>query len=116
MVCMENKGYSDMIGSPMRLSSTVWSTAGKLAQDYYGLTHPACRTTTGSSTGLTPASPTSAKVCIFDHGTLLTDNIDAAGLTWRGYAQSQPQGNPCRIRAITRVELPFVAFEGIGKR
>lgn len=116
MVYMENKGYSDMIGSPYAPFLNSLVNGYGLAQDYYGLTHPSLPNyywvVNGIDTGITYECE---KVCIFDHGTLLTDNIDAAGLTWRGYAQSQPPGQPLQNSGDYSVsELPFVAFEGIG--
>ena len=116
MVYMENKGYDDIVGSPNAPYLNSLINAYGLAQNYYGLTHPSLPNyywvVNGIDTGITYECE---QVCIFDHGTLLTDNIDAAGMTWRGYAQSQPPGKPLENSGDYSVsELPFVAFDGIG--
>ncbi|MCH9710156.1 MAG: hypothetical protein K0U69_11695 [Actinomycetia bacterium] len=116
MVYMENKGYGDIIGSPNAPYLNSLINAYGFADNYYGLTHPSLPNyypvIGGTDYGLTYECEA---VCIFDHGTILTDNIDAAGMTWRGYAQSQPPGQPLENSGDYSVaQLPFVAFEGIG--
>ena len=116
MVYMENKGYTDIIGNPSAPFLNSLVNAYGSADNFFGLTHPSLPNyypiVGGTDYGLTYECD---KPCIFDHGTILTDNIDAAGLTWRGYAQSQPPGQPLEASGDYSVDqLPFVAFEGIG--
>ncbi|MCH9734715.1 MAG: hypothetical protein K0U78_09200, partial [Actinomycetia bacterium] len=116
MVYMENKGYTDIIGNPSAPFLNSLVNAYGSADNFFGLTHPSLPNyypiVGGTDYGITYECE---KPCIFDHGTILTDNIDAAGLTWRGYAQSQPPGQPLEASGDYSVdELPFVAFEGIG--
>ncbi|MGB0877146.1 MAG: alkaline phosphatase family protein [Mycobacterium sp.] len=116
MVYMENKGYSDIVGSPDAPFLNSLINAYGSANNFFGLTHPSLPNyypvIGGTDYGLTYECEA---VCIFDHGTILTDNIDAAGMTWRGYAQSQPPGQPLENSGDYSVaQLPFVAFEGIG--
>ena len=116
MVYMENKGYTDIIGSPNAPFTNSLINAYGSANNFFGLTHPSLPNyypvIGGTDYGLTYECEA---VCIFDHGTILTDNIDDAGMTWRGYAQSQPPGQPLENSGDYSVaQLPFVAFEGIG--
>jgi len=113
---MENKGYGDILGSPNAPYLNSLINAYGFADNYYGLTHPSLPNyypvIGGTDYGLTYECEA---VCIFDHGAILTTNIDEAGLTWRGYAQSQPPGQPLVNSGDYSVaQLPFVAFEGIG--
>ncbi len=116
MVYMENKGYRDIIGSPNAPFTNSLINAYGSANNFFGLTHPSLPNyypvIGGTDYGLTYECEA---VCIFDHGTILTTNIDDAGMTWRGYAQSQPPGQPLENSGDYSVaQLPFVAFEGIG--
>ncbi|GJF13190.1 hypothetical protein NGTWS0302_03680 [Mycolicibacterium cyprinidarum] len=116
MVYMENKGYRDIIGSPNAPFTNSLVNAYGSANNFFALTHPSLPNyypiVGGTDYGLTYECEA---VCIFDHGTILTTNIDDAGMTWRGYAQSQPPGQPLEASGDYSVaQLPFVAFEGIG--
>ncbi|MGD9621836.1 MAG: alkaline phosphatase family protein [Mycolicibacterium sp.] len=116
MVYMENKGYSDIVGSPNAPFLNSLIDAYGSSQSHYALTHPSLPNyypiIGGTDYGLTYECE---QVCIFDHGPILTTNIDEAGKTWRGYAQSQPPGQPLENSGDYSVaELPFVAFSGIG--
>ncbi|MCB0949102.1 MAG: phosphoesterase [Mycobacterium sp.] len=116
MVYMENKGYGDIIGSPNAPFTNSLVNAYGSANNFFALTHPSLPNyypiVGGTDYGLTYECEA---VCIFDHGTILTTNIDNAGMTWRGYAQSQPPGQPLEASGDYSVaQLPFVAFEGIG--
>ncbi len=116
MVYMENKGYTDIVGSPNAPFLNSLINAYGFSNNFYALTHPSLPNyypvIGGTDYGLTYECE---DVCIFDHGTILTDNIDAAGLTWRGYAQSQPPGQPLENSGNYSVaQLPYVAFSGIG--
>ncbi|MGB0972564.1 MAG: alkaline phosphatase family protein, partial [Mycobacterium sp.] len=116
MVYMENKGFTDIVGNPSAPFLNSLINAYGFADNFFGSTHPSLpnyyQVVGGTDYGITYECE---KPCIFDHGTILTDNIDNAGLTWRGYAQSQPPGQPLENSGDYSVdELPFVAFEGIG--
>ena len=116
MVYMENKGYTDIIGSPNAPFLNSLVNAYGSANNFFALTHPSLPNyypiIGGTDYGLTYEC---TQVCIFDHGPILTTNIDDAGMTWRGYAQSQPPGQPLEASGDYSVDqLPFVAFSGIG--
>jgi hypothetical protein len=106
MVYMENKGYTQIVGSPNApyLNSLI-DTYG-LETNYYGLTHPSDPNYTpiigGSDFGFNWNCPSNC----FDAPTLV-DNVEAAGLTWAGYQQ----GGGGYSEPTDR--LPFLAFSDI---
>lgn len=116
MVYMENKGYTDIVGSPNAPFTNSLINAYGFANNYYGLTHPSLPNyypvVGGTDFGLTYNCATP---CIATDTTLVS-NIDDAGLTWRGYAQSlQPGASPLVDAGdYSTDELPFPAFESIA--
>lgn len=125
MVYMENKGYTDIVGSTKAPFLNSLINAYGHADNYYGLTHPSLPNyypvIGGTDFGLTYNCGTP---CI-DASTTLVSNIDNAGLTWRGYAQGlQPGANPLEpsegggtgfSRGLySPDQLPFPAFKSIA--
>lgn len=115
MVMMENKGYDDIVGSPNAPFLNSLINAYGFADNYYGLTHPSLPNyyplVGGTDFGLTYNCETP---CI-DADTTLVSNIDAAGKTWRGYAQSMPYPGALEPSGdYSPEQLPFLAFTGIG--
>lgn len=115
MVYMENKGYDDILGSPNAPYLNSLINAYGFADNYYGLTHPSLPNyypiVGGTDFGLTYNC---AAPCI-DASTTLVSNIDAAGKTWRGYAQSMPYPGALEPSGdYSPDQLPFAAFKGIG--
>ena len=116
MVYMENKGYNQIVGSPNAPFTNSLINAYGFSSNSYGLTHPSLPNyypiVGGTDYGLTYncASP-----CISSDN-ILTANIDAAGKTWRGYAQSLTyDGNPLVSSGdYATDQLPFPAFEAIA--
>ena len=86
MVYMENKGFTDIVGSPNApyLNSLI-NTYG-FASNYYALTHPSDPNyypiLGGSDFGINYNCPSNC----FDQPNL-ADNIEAAGKTWAGYEE-----------------------------
>ena len=115
MVMMENKGYDDIVGSPNAPYLNSLINAYGFAANYYGLTHPSLPNyyplVGGTDFGLTYNCATP---CI-DAATTLVSNIDTAGKTWRGYAQSMPYPGALEPSGdYSPEQLPFLAFMGIG--
>jgi hypothetical protein len=106
MVYMENKGFTEIFGSPNApyLNSLI-DTYG-FGTNYFGLTHPSDPNyypiIGGSDFGFNWNCPADC----FDAPTLV-DNIEAAGLTWAGYAE----GGGGYLDPTDR--LPFLAFSDI---
>ena len=106
IVYMENKGFNDVVDSPNApyLNSLI-DTYG-FGSNYYGLTHPSDPNyypiLGGSDFGINYNCPSNC----FDQPNL-ADNIEAAGLTWAGYAE----GGGGYTTPTDR--LPFLAFSDI---
>ncbi|HPY23315.1 MAG TPA: alkaline phosphatase family protein [Mycobacterium sp.] len=115
MVYMENKGYDDIVGSPYAPYLNSLINAYGFANDYHGLTHPSLPNyypiVGGTDFGLTYNCGTP---CI-DAETTLVSNIEDAGKTWSGYAQSMPApGTLEPVGDYSPEELPFYAFSSIA--
>jgi hypothetical protein len=117
MVYMENKGYSDMVGSPLAPFLNSLIDAYGFAESYYGLTHPSLPNyypvVIGSDyPGITYNCE---KVCMYPGDDMLTTHLDNAGKLWKGYAQSMPYPGALEASGdFSLDQLPFWAFDGIG--
>jgi hypothetical protein len=108
MVYLENKGVSQIVGSPNAPYINELINTYGYASNYYGLTHPSDPNYTpvigGSDFGFNYNCPSNC----FPVGTPnLADTIEAAGLTWAGYAE----GGGGYTTPTDR--LPFLAFTDI---
>ena len=106
IIYMENKGATDIVGSPNApYINSLINTYG-YASNYYALTHPSDPNYTpilgGSDFGL---NYNCAANCYNEPN--LADNIEAAGKTWAGYAQGGGG------YASPTDQLPFLAFSDI---
>ena len=116
MVYMENKGYDDIVGSPNAPFLNSLINAYGFADNYYALTHGSLPNyypiLGGTDFGLTYNC---ASACI-DATTTLFTNMDAAGVTWRSYAQSlEPGASPLVSSGDYAFdETAFPAFEVIA--
>lgn len=115
MVYMENKGYNDIVGSTKAPFLNSLINAYGSATQYHGLTHPSLPNyypvIGGTDFGLTYNCATP---CI-DAETTLVSNIEAAGKTWSGYAQSMPApGTLEPVGDYSPDQLPFFAYESIA--
>jgi len=115
MVYMENKGYNDIVGSTRAPFLNSLINAYGSATQYHGLTHPSLPNyypvIGGTDFGLTYNCATP---CI-DAETTLVSNIEAAGKTWSGYAQSMPAPGTLEPSGdYSPDQLPFFAFSSIA--
>lgn len=115
LVYMENKGYDSIVGSPNAPFLNSLINGYGFANNYYAITHPSLPNyyamVGGTDFGKTYNCP---DVCIDDPDALVF-NIDNAGKTWRGYAQSMTPGQPLVSQGdYSTDQLPFPAFAGIG--
>lgn len=115
LVYMENKGYDSIVDSPNAPFLNSLINGYGFANNYYAITHPSLPNyyamVGGTDFGKTYNCPS---VCIDDPDALVF-NIDNAGKTWRGYAQSMTPGQPLVSQGdYSTDQLPFVAFAGIG--
>ena len=118
MVYMENKGYTNVVGSPDAPFLNSLINAYGFADNYYALTHGSLPNyypiIGGDNFGITYncASP-----CI-DTSDTLTNDIDNNNLLWKGYAQGLAVGGDPLVATDTYAtdQLPFPAFTDIANR
>ena len=103
---LENKGYTDIVGSPNAPYLNSIINAYGLGSNYYALTHPSDPNYYPIIGGTDFGINYNCAANCFD-ATNLADNIEAAGKTWAGYAD----GGGGYTTPTDR--LPFLAFGDI---
>jgi hypothetical protein len=95
VIMMENTSYADLL-NPANSHTTFIQNLSKtygLATDYYGVTHPSLpnyvATVSGSNWGSNSDDVAQADDGYFNHLSL-TDELNAAGISWKGYMESMP--------------------------
>ncbi|MGV0991359.1 MAG: alkaline phosphatase family protein [Mycobacterium sp.] len=118
MVYMENKGYDDIVGSPNAPFLNSLINAYGFADNYYALTHGSLPNYYPIVGGTDFGKTYNCKdACIDSTGQpTLVSNIDAAGLTWRSYAQGLVAGDDPLVSSGEYAvdETPFPAFTSIA--
>ncbi len=106
MVYLENKGFTDIVGSPNApyLNSVI--NAYGLGSNYYALTHPSDPNYYPIIGGTDFGTNYNCPANCFDQPNL-ADSIEAAGKTWAGYAEGGGGYSTPTDR------LPFLAFSDI---
>jgi hypothetical protein len=113
MVYLENKGYTDIVGSPNAPYLNSLISAYGFGTNYFSLTHPSGPNyypiLGGTDYGTNYNCPTDC----FDQINL-ADNIEAAHKTWAGYAEGMPApGTRVSVPGYAPDQLPFLAFSDI---
>ncbi len=116
VVLMENYSYDEVWNTSSTPYITALGTAYARATNYYAITHPSLPNYLdlygGSDYGIsTDCNPSSS--CHIN-AVNLADNLEARGLTWRGYFESMPA--PCTIvdSGLYRAHHdPFIYFDDI---
>ena len=113
---MENHAESQVWGTPGTPYTTAFAQANARAADYYAITHPSLPNYldlyAGSSYGITANCNPSSSCHI--NARNLADNLEAAGLSWKGYFESMPA--PCYTSdsgAYVAHHNPFIYFDDI---
>lgn len=110
VIYMENKGFDDIVGSPNApYINSLINTYGS-ANNYYALSHPSdpnyIRILGGSDFGIDYNSAPNS----IDAPSLMQE-MDQAGISWAGYAQSMPSpGAIVSSGDYSADELPFTQF------
>jgi hypothetical protein len=107
---MENKGVSDIVGSPNAPYINSLINSNGYADNYYALGHPSdpnyIRILGGSDFGI-DYNPAGNAI---DANSLMQE-MDQAGISWAGYAQSMPTpGDLVSSGDYSADELPFTQF------
>jgi Phosphoesterase family len=110
LIYLENKGVNDIVGSPNAPYLNQLINSELYDSNYYALGHPSdpnyIRPLGGSDFGI-DYNPTGN---VIDANSLMQE-MDQAGITWAGYAQSMPTpGDLVSSGDYSPDELPFVQF------
>jgi hypothetical protein len=110
LIYMENKGAGDILGSPNAPYLNSLINSNGYADNYYALGHPSdpnyIRIMGGSDFGI-DYNPVSN---VIDAPSLMQE-MDQAGISWAGYAQSMPfPGDTVSSGDYSVDELPFAQF------
>jgi phospholipase C len=95
VIMMENSSYDALLSPSNPDTAFIQSLAGDygLETDYYGVTHTSLpnyvAATSGSTWGSNTDDEAQANDGYFNH-TNLADQLDAAGVSWKGYMESMP--------------------------
>ena len=98
-VLLENRAYDEVIGSPSAPYLNSLVNQGALATNYLALGHPSLPNYAGLTSGQSfPNAFTDCSPSMFCQSDAMNiaDRLEAAGLTWREYAESMP--GPCTRR------------------
>ena len=117
VVVLENRSYSDVIGSPSAPYINGLARSGALFTHSFAVTHPSepnyLALFSGSTHGLVDDSCPHAY-----HGPNLATSVVAAGGTFTGYSESLPRAGfvGCQAGAYARKHAPWVNFGSIPAR
>jgi hypothetical protein len=91
MLVEENHGFQDIIGNPAAPTINGLARTFGLASQYYGITHPSGPNYDAMLGGGTFGVNSDDPYWVFGvNQPSLTSQLDAAGLSWRGYYQGMP--------------------------
>jgi phosphatidylinositol-3-phosphatase len=116
VVVMENHSYSQIWNSSSAPYITSLGSTFARATNYHALTHPSLPNYLdifgGSNYGITSDCNPSSSCHI--NAVNLADNLEARGLTWKGYMESMP--SPCYLTTSVNYapkHNPFIYFDDI---
>ena len=95
VIMMENTSYSDLLNASNQNTTFIRSLASTfgLETDYFGVTHVSLpnyvAATSGSNWGSNSDDEAQANQGFFNHLSL-TDQLNQAGVSWKGYMESMP--------------------------
>ena len=113
MLYLENKGYTDIVGSPNAPYLNSIINAYGFGSNYYALTHPSDPNYYPILGGSDFGTNYNCPVNCFDQPNL-ADNIEAAGKTWAGYVEGMPfPGARESAPGYAPDSIPFLAFSDI---
>ncbi len=106
VIMMENTGVKGVIGNPtMPFVNHLVQTYG-YADNYFGVTHPSMPNYIAITSGSNYYSHSDNPAQMFPH-TNIADEMEAVGLTWKGYMQSLPYAGYTGAAYPTGVKNPL---------
>ncbi len=113
----ENKPAQSILGNPQAPYLNALAASGAVATDYSAVTHPSLPNylalTSGTTGGITSDCNPPGGSCLIT-GPNLAERLDAAGLSWRMYAEGMPQ--PCTAANAGRYAVkhnPFLHYPSV---
>jgi phospholipase C len=114
VIMMENKECSQVVGSPQAPYLNRLGRQYSILRDFYATTHPSfpnyLALTSGSTLGVTSDCPQ----CRYSHQNLV-DQLQAAHISWKVYAEGMP--SPCyrasRAGLYAKRHVPFLSYTNI---
>lgn len=115
VIIFENRSYGQVIGSPAAPTFNRLARTGALLTRYYGVAHPSLPNYIALISGSTHGVTTDCIRCSV-RARNLADELDAAGRSWRVYAEGLPATGFAGIQAGRYVKRhnPFLYFADIG--
>jgi phosphatidylinositol-3-phosphatase len=116
VIVLENKEYDQVIGRPGAPYLNALARQSALATNYYAITHPSLPNylalTGGSTAGF---SGSDCGTCSVSRRNLV-DQLQAAGVSWKVYAQSMPSVCSTRVTAgeYVRRHNPFLYYRDVA--
>ncbi len=92
VIVMENEEFTDIIGSPDAPYINSLARTYALARSMYAISHPSLPNYLALTGGSTFGIASDCTDCIV-HATSIVDQLEPAGLSWRGYMEDLP--HPC---------------------
>jgi phosphatidylinositol-3-phosphatase len=116
VLVLENKEYNQIIGSPGAPYLNALARHSAVAANYYAITHPSLPNylalTGGSTFGFAGSD---CGTCSVSHRNLV-DELEAAGISWKVYAQDMPSTCSTQITAgaYVRRHDPFLYYRNVA--
>ena len=113
IILMENKSYSDIIGSEAAPYLNQLAQTYAVAAQYYGVRHPSLPNYLVLISGSTQGETTDCSTCAYNAPNL-ADEFAARGKTWRAYNEDLPY--PCYNDAYAGGILARLGLAGYARR
>ena len=113
VIVMENKGYSEIMGSSQAPYINSLASRYGLATNYHAVTHPSLPNYLSLTGGDTFGITTDCTSC-WVNAANITDRVEAAGRSWKAYEESIP--GPCFVGdsyPYAQKHDPFIYFNDI---
>lgn len=117
VVVMENKGRGAVLGNPAAPAFNAFAARGAVLAGYRGVTHPSLPNYLALVSGSTHGIRSDCTTCVLGARSL-ADTLEAAGETWRTYAEGLPRPGwtgPYRGR-YAKKHVPFLYFRRVLSR
>lgn len=115
VIVLENKDYSEIIGSPQAPYINELAKRNGLARRYYAIRHPSLPNYLALTGGSTFGVDSDCTDCHVTGAAGLVDKLDEAGLSWKAYMEGMP--SPCfqdgSAGQYVKKHNPFMYYDGI---